>query len=1044
MMKKLNPVLRGLTALFLVILALACVGYSVANTWRSSVDDVLGTSSYEINTDTDSATYTPNYEDVDAFMDAAKEHTIKQGEEGTVLMKNDGALPLSTSNDVALFGVAAYYPYPYSSGDLKAGNDDAVDLVGALEENGFTINASLTSVYSSVMNVQEVETTNAWTGVVSTSVSGDYMVNTSIGDMEEYQINEPPADLIGTSWTSAVQSGTVGICVFARPGGESNTYAPGTALDYQGNATGEDPLALSADELSIVDLAKTYCDEVVVLLNTGNAMEIGEIAEGGDHEVDAICYIGVPNDYHFYGIVNVLAGKANATGALTDTFVYDNESSPAMENFGGDYYSDYELGASNSTNGYDSRYPNTEIENTISESSFGGGTTYNGGQYIVEAEGIYVGYKYYETRYYDSIANPESNADSTAGSSTGDAWDYGDEVVYPFGYGLSYLEYEQNIKSVTVENTPEGEITAEIEITNNSDEDGYFLAQLYVQQPYTDYDEENLVEKSAVMFLNSGKTEVGAGDTEIVEISVPTKYLASYDYTAAQTYILDEGDYLFTAAAGSHEAVNNFLSAQGYTEESGMDAAGTGDVVTWNLDSFDKTTYATSNGTNVTNVGETADMNYWLPGTVTYLSRSDWEGTYPINYNEDVEISLEASSKTDDWLVEIRGQQHMISDTGEVENLNGADTGVTFSTEYIGYEQLTNIDDDYWALLVSGISADQAIGAVAHGGSQSDTLDNVDNPIVVQSEGVNGFTGTVDSVDGSTEYGFNISSQTLLGSSFNPDLAWEWGVIEGESGLWLEKYDVWGTGLTLRRTPYNGRNYEYISEDPMLTNRIGYGILGGCKTMGIINGPKHIGFNDQEHNRNGVAVYLNEQKMRETDLRGFQGGLEDAGGLAVMVAFNRLGPTNASHHVGLLKNILREEWGFTGIISTDMMNNAYYFNPEGCIMATVTQMADFAGDNSTISGGTGGVDSSWSYLSVDAVSNDSELVEAARLCMKYQLYTFANSAVLNVSTVRVTPWWETAIKTVIGVSAGLGGICGLAWIATSVVPAVKKEEKEEA
>ena len=1043
-MKKLNPVLRGLTAVFLVILALACVGYSVANTWRSSVDDVLGTSSYEINTDADSATYTPNYEDVDAFMDAAKEHTIKQGEEGTVLMKNDGALPLSTSNDVALFGVAAYYPYPYSSGDLKAGNDDAVDLVGALEENGFTINASLSSVYSSVMNVQEVETTNAWTGVVSTSVSGDYMVNTSIGDMEEYQILEPPADLIGTSWASAIQTGTVGICVFARPGGESNTYAPGSALDYQGNATGEDPLALSADELSIVDLAKTYCDEVVVLLNTGNAMEIGEIAEGGDHEVDAICYIGIPNDYHFYGIVNVLSGKANATGALTDTFVYDNESSPAMENFGGDYYSDYELAASNATNGYDSRYPNTDIENTISESSFGGGTTYNGGQYIVEAEGIYVGYKYYETRYYDSIANESFNADSAAGSSTGEAWDYGDEVVYSYGHGLSYLEYEQNITSVTVEDTPEGEITAEVEITNKSDEDGYFLAQLYVQQPYTEYDQTNLVEKSAVMFLNSGKIEVGAGDTETIEISIDTKYLASYDYTAAQTYILDEGDYLFTAAAGAHEAVNNFLTAQGYTTEDGMDAEGTGDVVTWNLGSFDKTTFATSNGVNVTNVAENADMNYWLPGTVTYLSRSDWEGTYPINYNEDVEISLEESSKTDEWLVEIRGQQHMISDTGEVENLNGADTGVTFSTEYIGYEQLTNIDDDYWALLVSGISADQAVGAVAHGGSQSDTLDNVDNPIVVQSEGVNGFTGTVDSVDGSTEYGFNISSQTLLGSSFNPDLAWEWGVIMGESGLWLEKYDVWGTGLTLRRTPYNGRNYEYISEDPMLTNRIGYGILGGSKSMGIICGPKHIGFNDQEHNRNGVAVYLNEQKMRETDLRGFQGGLEDAGGLAVMVAFNRLGATNASHSVGLLKNILREEWGFTGIISTDMMNNAYYFNPEGCIMATVTQMADFAGDNSTISGGTGGVDASWSYLSVDAISNDSELVEAARLCMKYQLYTFANSAVLNVSTVRVTPWWEAAIKAVIGVSAGLSGICGLAWIATSVVPAVKKEKKEEA
>ena len=350
------------------------------------------------------------------------------------------------------------------------------------------------------------------------------------------------------------------------------------------------------------------------------------------------------------------------------------------------------------------------------------------------------------------------------------------------------------------------------------------------------------------------------------------------------------------------------------------------------------------------------------------------------------------------------------------------------------------MDDPFWDTLVSSITIDEAVGAVIHGGSQTDTLTNVDNPVVIQNEGVSGFTATyTDETTGET-YRFNIHSQTLMGSSFNPDLAYEWGRVEGNSGLWLQRYHLWGTGLTQRRTPYNGRNYEYISEDPMLANRIGYGILQGCADMGILNGPKHMGFNDQEHNRGGISAYMNEQKFRETDLRCFEGGLSDADGMAVMIAFNRIGATNASHHVGMLQTILRDEWGYTGLISTDMMNNKYYFNAESMVMAGITQVADFATEDNHITQGEGGVDATWPYISVETVSGDSDLVEQARENLKYQLYTFANSAIMNVSTEKVNTWWDNALAAITYTSGALAVITGVAWLALTLVPEKKKEE----
>ena len=1026
--KKFTPAMRGLAALMTCLMVLSIVGTGVANTYRGALDDTLGTESYVTINDDSAARFKTDYATIEDMAAAARDIAIREGEEGTVVMKNDnGVLPLKANANVALFGLAAYNVY-----GPKGGNADAASLADALAGAGLNVNETLKDYYmTNIINMHTEMRANRWTGKEVPTTVYDHMYVSAPGDWTTYQIAEvPPTEFealgVPANWKEAIAKDSIGICVFARGAGEGNTYKPGSALNYAGEATGEDPLKLSADELAVVEAAKATCSKVIVLLNTGNNMMIADIAEGGSHEVDGICYIGCPNDYQTIGIANVLTGKVNATGALASAFVRDHQSIPAVQNVGGDYFADYEIVCRND----DPRYPGKEIGN-IGTGSFGGADTYNGGMYIVEAEGIYVGYKYYETRYFDAVMG-QGNANSAAGATQGSAWNYSDEMLYTFGHGLSYLDYTQTIKSVTVDRSVNGNITAVVEVKNNSNQDGKFLTQLYVQQPYTDYDRTNLVEKSAVMFLNSAKVDVAAGKSKEVTITIPTKYLASYDANNAKTYILDAGDYYFTAAAGAHEAVNNILAAQGKTTADGMDAAGSKAVVSWKLDQLDNTTFAIANNTTVTNVADDADLNYWLPGTVTYLTRQDWN-TFPINYNK-LNLKIADSPKKDQWIAEMRGETYTISDTGAAVE---AVPGPKFTASEIGAEQLNNINDPYWDKLVHAITIDEAVGAVIHGGSRSDTLTNIDNPVVIQNEGPTGISaGYTDEATGKT-YKFNVNSQTLLGCSFNPELAYQWGLVEGNSCLWVERYDLWGSGLTLNRTPYNGRNYEYISEDPMLTNVIGREVIQGCSDKGIINGPKHMGFNDQEHNRAGISAYMTEQKFRETDLRGFEGALSDAFGMGVMIAFNRIGATNASHHVGMIQKIVRGEWGFKGLISTDMMNNYLYFNAESMVMAGITQVADFAADNSHINLGEGGVDAVWPHISLETVSKDSNLVEQARENLKYQLYIFANSAILNISTQRVNTWWDTALTVTTYASSILAVLFFLAWVVLTLLPEKK-------
>lgn len=1068
--------LAGLTGVAASLLVISSVGSGIANKWRSNIDAALGTESYRAVSDPGSSRFKSDYATTADYVKASKRLSEREGEEGTVILKNDnGALPLKDkTKKIALFGNAAYKPYMQSAGDLRAGNADKVDLDSAFEKAGYTLEPTLKGIYGKMLS-SDYATTRSFFG--NTTTTYWFGLQASPGDMTNYKINELPTTawqenidlskydekntgtvkLADEGWEkNIVKDETIGVVVFGRGAGESNTYKPGSALNWKGEATGKDPLELSDDELQIVDKAKATCSKVIVLLNTGNAMNIGAIAKGGAHEVDAIAYMGVLNDYQATGIVNVLTGKVNATGALSDTYAKNWESLPAMQNFGGAEYADASI--AERVAGTDSedttRWPGVSIQNG-QNSSFGGGrANYSGASYYVEAEGIYIGYQYYETRYFDSVANSSFKANSTKGSTNGGAWKYSDEVIYPFGYGLSYLPYTQEIKELKVDKVNGGDITATITIHNNGNEDGKFLGQLYVNTPYTDYDKENLVEKSAVQFLNSAKVDVKAGQSADVTITVPTKYLASYDYKKAKTYILDEGDYLFTAANGAHEAANNFLQAKGHSVGEGMDSEAAGKTKTWHLNALDNTTFASDNGVRITNQLDNADLNYYLEDKVTYLSRQDYEGTWPKNYNTDVEVKLADSPKKDEWIKEIRGEQYVLSDSGKTaENPDGVDYGddYNFDAKNLTYERLSSPENEWWDKMVSQISVNEAIGAVVHGGGQSDKLANIDNPIVGQHEGVNGFVGAYNEYASYDEdgkgvgeptltYKTNINSQTLLGTSFNPELAYEWGKIEGEAGLLLKYQSVWGTGLTLRRTPYNGRNYEYISEDPMLTNRIGEMIGKGSLEKGALVGPKHMGFNDQEHNRAGVSAYMNEQKARQTDLRGFEGMLNDAHGLAVMVAFNRVGATNASQSVGMLQGILRNEWDFNGIISTDLASSAYYFNAEGMIMAGVTQVAEFGSNNSNINS-KDGHDSKWTYLSPEKCAKDPTLVKQARENLKYQLFAFANSAVCDITIIELTPWWETAINATIITSGILTGLFGAAYIVLNVIPGKKKEDK---
>ncbi|VUW93804.1 glycoside hydrolase family 3 C-terminal domain-containing protein [Blautia obeum] len=1013
---------RGLTTLTASLLTVSVAAGPVVDSYRTDIDKFLGTKSSAMvtdSTDEDLYTYKSDYSSTTELLDSIEDLGERMSEEGTVLLKNENnALPLSKdeTQKLSLLGFSSYYPVQGgdmgSSLSVNKGTDaDTVDFVEALNAKGFGINEELQKLYKSLEADFKTEV-NMWGNIM------EYYHITAPATDGVFASKEPSQekmDSVDDKWKDSMDDYNVMLVTIGRSSTENGTYLPGVdGVDASQNLNQTDPLGLSDDERDLINAAveakENNGGKVIVMLNNANAMEIDEIKNNDG--VDAIMEIGFPGGYGFYGVADILSGEANPSGHLTDTYAVTNANSPAAQNFG-----NYEW-----TNADPSVNINAEE---------------------VEAEDIYTGYKYYETRYADTVLG-QGNADATVGSSTGKAWNYDDEVSYPFGYGLSYTTFEQTLKSVDVD-LANRTVTAEVDVKNTGDVAGKDVVQLYTSVPYTDYDVENKVEKSAVQLLDYEKTDmIEPGESQTVTITADAQDMASWDSSCENeagttgNWILDNGTYYFTVGNGAHEAVNNVLAAQDQDVEGNKD-----NVQTWELGDFDSSSFAvTLNGTPVENQLQDADLNNWMEDTVTYLSRNDWEGTWPETYKDLTATDEMISTMADDYSdIEANGDPSSVT--------FGADNGMTLANMK-GVEDIT---DERWSTLMDQLTLEECLIRTGLGGTSTKVIESITSPEAIQNDGPNGFNsyplGQYANSDASTgdpcviaeddpnrDYKMGVmANETVIGQTFSKQLAAEWGKAVGNYSLWANTAIWWGVGTNLHRTPYNARNHEYFSEDAVLTAGQGAAIIKAGHDYGVLIAPKHLAFNDTEINRTGIAEFMTEQAARENELRGTQSCIEDANALAVMTTYNRVGCVTSNAHTGLLLNILHKEWGFKGLMSEDFIQDPAYTKIHMAVHNGVTMTCN-TGDNTMAA-----VEAVWPYWSVENASQSEELLTDLKQAMLYQNYALANSNAMDgMSTSthieKLNTWYDNLIT---GLRIGFGVLTVLC--AAMYLLGLKKKEQ---
>ena len=1013
---------RGLTTLTASLLTVSVAAGPVVDSYRTDIDKFLGTKSSAMvtdSTDEDLYTYKSDYSSTTELLDSIEDLGERMSEEGTVLLKNENnALPLSKdeTQKLSLLGFSSYYPV--QGGDMgsslnenKGTDADTVDFVEALDAKGFKINEDLQKLYKSLESEFKTEV-NMWGNIM------EYYHITAPATDGVFASKEPSQekmDSVDAQWKDSMDDYNVMLVTIGRSSTENGTYLPGVdGVDASQDLNQTDPLGLSDDERDLINAAVAEKEnnggKVIVMLNNANAMEIDEIKNNDG--VDAIMEIGFPGGYGFYGVADILSGEANPSGHLTGTYAVTNANSPAAQNFG-----NYEW-----TNADPSVNINAEE---------------------VEAEDIYTGYKYYETRYADTVLG-QGNADATVGSSTGKAWNYDDEVSYPFGYGLSYTTFEQTLKSVDVD-LANRTVTAEVDVKNTGDVAGKDVVQLYTSVPYTDYDVENKVEKSAVQLLDYEKTDmIEPGESQTVTITADAQDMASWDSSCENeagttgNWILDNGTYYFTVGNGAHEAVNNVLAAQDQDVEGNKD-----NVQTWELGDFDSSSFAvTLNGTPVENQLQDADLNNWMEDTVTYLSRNDWEGTWPETYKDLTATDEMISTMADDYSdIEANGDPSSVT--------FGADNGMTLANMK-GVEDIT---DERWSTLMNQLTLEECLIRTGLGGTSTKVIESITSPEAIQNDGPNGFNsyplGQYANSDASTgdpcviakddpnrDYKMGVmANETVIGQTFSKQLAAEWGKAVGNYSLWANTAIWWGVGTNLHRTPYNARNHEYFSEDAVLTAGQGAAIIKAGHDYGVLIAPKHLAFNDTEINRTGIAEFMTEQAARENELRGTQSCIEDANALAVMTTYNRVGCVTSNAHTGLLLNILHKEWGFKGLMSEDFIQDPAYTKIHMAVHNGVTMTCN-TGDNTMAA-----VEAVWPYWSVENASQSEELLTDLKQAMLYQNYALANSNAMDgmstsTHSEKLNTWYDNLIT---GLRIGFGVLTVLC--AAMYLLGLKKKEQ---
>ena len=890
-----------------------------------------------VNEDPNAVYYTPEYK-TEAERVAAGAALVKQVEaEGAALLTNiNKALPLAEASKVSLFSTSSVNIVYGGTGSGNVDSSKSKNLKQALEENGgFQVNKTLWDFYSKGGAAEDYTRGNAGAVVQDSATASGY------GSAE---IVEAPWSLYEETkgvLESIEEYGDAAIVVLSRIGGEgADSYFDHTLAD------GKNYLALNDIEKEMMANIKKLKDQgkikkIIVLINTSNALQV-DFLKNNEYGVDATLWIGGVGQTGLEAVAEILNGTVNPSGSLPDTYCYNNYSSPAMQNFTPVQYTEGQKG---------------DLEKIPGHAD----------TYMIYQEGIYVGYKYYETRYEDTVMGKGNTA----------GYKYDNDVAFPFGYGLSYTKFKYSNMSLEY-NKDTQTYTIKVTVTNEGEMAGKETVQIYVQSPYTQYDIDNKIEKASVQLVGFGKTQIlEKGQSEELTIKVDGDYVASYDAYGAGTYILDAGDYYFTAATDAHNAVNNVLAAKGFTKANGMDADGNKTLVCkWTNDKLDTTTYATSDaGVKIENQLSESDpnLNDKVGQKVTFLTRNDWANTMP-SLEKTVKIAL------NEYLINgLQDEKYKAdpSTTVEMPTL-GANNGLKLY-DMIGKD----FDDPAWDKLLDQLTFDEMVTFIADAFHWHMPVESVQAPGTRDENGPQGLTVALFG----SKLGVKttaLTSEDVLAATFNTDLAKEIGNIVGEDCLAARVTFLYGPGANTHRSPYSGRNFEYYSEDSMLSSAMACAEVTGIEEdNGVRVVYKHFALNDCEQDRIGLGVWLTEQAAREIYLRAFQGGLEEsqAGGNGVMMAYTRWGTTWSGSNAGLLKGILNGEWNCNGLQITDNVLNSMVNAVDGVLNGTTT------------------FDSMMAFMVTDQglarFEEDPVVVKAMREAAHHNLYAIANSQAMN-------------------------------------------------
>ncbi len=906
---------KGLTILSAIIAVIMVPVTIVASTFDNTLAAFVGGTFWKLeNEDEHAAYYQSDFDSVEEMTEYGLELCqLVEAEGAALLMNENNALPLEKGSKVSCFSnssVNLVYGGT-GSGNIDASTADTLKI--ALEKTGFEVNETLWNFYS----VDAAEYLRVVGGVVS---------------LDSAVVSECPWNVYTDEVKNSVASyGDAAIVTFSRVGGE------GADLEYSST----NYLALDENEKEMMENVKAMKEagtikKIIVLINSANPLQV-DFLKNNDYDVDACLWIGDVGISGINAVADILSGDVTPSGSLVDTYCYDNYSSPAMANFVPITYEGYE-------------------EGIIPE---------NASTYMIYQEGIYVGYKYYETRYEDYVM----------GTGNTGSYEYSEDVAFPFGHGLSYTDFEYSDMSVNYNSsTDQFEVT--LTVTNVGNKySGKETIQVYSQSPYTAYDIENGVEKASVALCGFTKTGILApGASETVTVYVDKADLASYDAYGAGTYILDEGDYYLTVATDAHNAVNNTLAAKGYTVENTagrMDADGNAELTyMWTQDTFDATTYATSaTGVEITNQLSDSDINLSeeLGGqTVTYLTRNNWTETFPT-------ISLQLAL-TNDLVKKLQDVQYDPADYSAVEMPTmGAENGL----KLIDMKGL-DYDDEKWDDLLDQMTFDEMVSFIGDSFHWTMPIKSIEAPGTRDENGPQGLTASLFS-GGVSLKATAFTSEDVMAATFNTDLMYEIGKVMGNNCLEAGIACLYGPGNNIHRTPYGGRNFEYFSEDGFLSGEMSKHEVAAMADKGVFVVMKHFALNDCEQDRIGLGVWLTEQAAREVYLKAFQAPIEEADA-GVMVAYTRWGAIWSGGNKGLMSGILRGEWDSEGLNITDNVLTTYVNGVDG-LMA----------------GGVSTYDAMLPYVvkQLPKYKKDPVVVSAMREACHHNLYSIVNSCGMN-------------------------------------------------